>query len=151
MLIDADLRRRPLGRHFHRVRNTGFAELLEGQPLEALHSGTGVPNLALLSAGTPALAPSDLLGRPVLARVLERASQSFDVVLCVGPPVLSVSDAAILGRAAFATLLVIKDGECSPDELELAVARLGQCGARASGVVVNGARAGASFEYREEG
>jgi len=148
LLIDADLRKGLLGRHFHRPRNTGFAELLDGQPLEALCSAPGVPNLSLLAAGTPAVTPSDLLGRPALARVLEAASRSFDLVLCAAPPVLPVSDAALLGRAAFATLLVVKDGEHPQDELELAVSRLGQCGARPAGIVLNAARAGARFEYR---
>jgi tyrosine-protein kinase Etk/Wzc len=146
LLVDADLRRRSLGRHFHRPRHTGFAELLEGQPLEALCSAPGVPNLAFLAAGAPALTPSELLGRPSLAAGLERASRSFDVVLCAAPPVLPSADAALLARAAFSTLLVVKDGEHPLDELELAAARLGQCGGRPSGLVVNAARSGAGFE-----
>lgn len=146
LLIDADLRRGSLGRHFHRSRNTGLAELLDGQPLEALCTAPGVPNLHFLAAGTPALPPSELLGRPALARILERASRSFDVVLCAAPPVLLSSDAALLSRAAFATLLVVKDGEHPPEELALAASRLGQCGARPSGLVINAARAGAGFE-----
>jgi len=146
LLIDADLRRGPLGRHFHRPRNTGFAELLDGQPLEALCTAPGVPNLQLLAKGTPALTPSELLSRPALARVLERASRTFDVVLCAAPPVLPASDVAILSRAAFATLLVVKDGAHPLDELAEAASRLGQCGAQPSGIVINAARTGAGFQ-----
>ena len=147
LLIDADLRKGPLGRHFPQARDTGLAQLLGGQPLEGLLSPTGVPNLRFLASGAPR-APSELLGQPSLARILESASRLFDIVLCVAPPVLSVSDAAILGKAAAATLLVVKDRRHSLDELELAVSRLGQCGARTSGLIVNAVRSHARFEYR---
>ncbi|HEY8212139.1 MAG TPA: GNVR domain-containing protein [Myxococcaceae bacterium] len=145
LLVDADLRKGPLGRHFPRARGSGLAALLEGQPLHALLSPSGVPNLHLLSSGGPA--PAGLLDRPALARALELASASFDVVLCVAPPVLAASDAAVIGKAAFATLLVVKAGHHPVDELALAILRLDQCGARPSGFVVNAVRIHPGFQY----
>ena len=69
--------------------------------------------------------------------LLKKLSAQFDIVIVDAPPILAVSDAAIIGRNVGATLMVARAGKHPIAELEQAVKRLGQSGVQVKGFVFN--------------
>jgi len=69
--------------------------------------------------------------------LLEKLGTMFDTLIIDAPPILAVSDAAIIGRLTGATLLVARAGMHPIRELEQAVKRLNQAGVEVKGFVFN--------------
>jgi tyrosine-protein kinase Etk/Wzc len=69
--------------------------------------------------------------------LVDEASRTYDVVIVDVPPVLAVTDAAIVGRLAGTNFLVLRFAEHAPREIELTLKRLEQAGVRVHGVVMN--------------
>ncbi|TMW74927.1 CpsD/CapB family tyrosine-protein kinase, partial [Thauera sp. UPWRP] len=69
--------------------------------------------------------------------LLQSLEQEFDTIIVDAPPVLAVSDAAIVGRHVGATLMVVRAGRHPMRELEQSVKRLGQAGVAVKGFVFN--------------
>ncbi|MQM29203.1 MAG: hypothetical protein CRU78_01070 [Candidatus Accumulibacter phosphatis] len=69
--------------------------------------------------------------------LLTQLGEGFDTVIVDAPPVLAVSDAAIIGRHVGATLMVARSGKHPIRELEQAVKRLNQAGVEVKGFVFN--------------
>jgi tyrosine-protein kinase Etk/Wzc len=72
-----------------------------------------------------------------LAALLEWASAHYDLVLVDTPPLLAVTDAAIVGRLAGTTFLVARFAVTAAKEVELTLRRLEQNGIEAKGVILN--------------
>jgi tyrosine-protein kinase Etk/Wzc len=141
LLLDADLRRAPLRRYFPDAPPMGLPELLNGRgSLDALVFPGALPTLHFLASAALPGEASELLSGPAFAPALQAASARYDVVLCAAPPVLSVTDAAVVARTASNTLLIVKADEHSLGEVGLALSRLRQCGGRPSGFVINAVR-----------
>jgi non-specific protein-tyrosine kinase len=98
---------------------------------------TAVPNLWLLTSGPTPPNPADLLDSPLMDTILERVSQQADYVLLDSPPVVAVTDAAVLSTKVDGVLLVVGAGKVKRDLARKAKAQLEAVNARVLGLIVN--------------
>ncbi|WP_295484522.1 polysaccharide biosynthesis tyrosine autokinase [Accumulibacter sp.] len=138
LIIDADLRKGHIHKEFGLERAVGVSEYVAGQAsLQHILKATAVPNLSVVSTGQLPPNPSELLMHERFVTMLTELSTSFDTLIVDAPPVLAVSDAAIIGRHVGATLMVARSGKHPIRELEQAVKRLAQAGVEVKGFVFN--------------
>ncbi|HEX5439225.1 MAG TPA: polysaccharide biosynthesis tyrosine autokinase [Gemmatimonadaceae bacterium] len=137
LLIDCDLRRPAQHTLFGVPREPGLTELLHEEPGTWVIQQTAVEGLSLISAGRPASEPSELLGSPRMRTVLATLSEMFDVVILDSPPVLAVTDAAILAAMVDGVLLAVRAGKTNRATAQLAMQQLIDVGARVIGGVLN--------------
>lgn len=138
LIIDADLRRGHLHEYSGLPRGAGVSDLVIGQvdSLGAIRP-TLVSNLDIMSTGAVPPNPSELLLHERFAQMIVEVSKQYDHVLIDSPPVLAVTDAAVVGRLAGASLLVVKAGANPMREIEVSVKRLHQAGINLRGVLFN--------------
>jgi capsular exopolysaccharide synthesis family protein len=142
ILVDCDLRRPTLHSIFNLKNDVGLTTMvvddaaMESPPLR----DTGVEGLQLVSSGPLPPNPSELLGsrrmEEIIAALLERA----DVVLFDAPPVVAVTDAAVLATKVDGVLLVVNAGGTKRDYARTAKARLEKVNANLLGAVLNNVR-----------
>lgn len=148
LVIDADLRRGHLQDYFGGERPAGLSELIAGRmSMEQVCRASGVANLDYMATGTIPPNPSELLLHPRFAELLAWAEQHYDRIIVDSPPILAVTDAAIIGRHAGAVLMVARFAATPLKELELATRRLQQAGVTVSGVVLNRIERSTGYSY----
>jgi non-specific protein-tyrosine kinase len=119
------------------VRGGGPAGLSAAAHMEPPLQPTAVPNLAVLASGPTPPNPSELLGSARMDSILEELTRRADVVLLDSPPVMAVTDAAVLSAKVDGCLLVVGAGIAKRDHLKRARAALEAVHANVLGVVVN--------------
>jgi tyrosine-protein kinase Etk/Wzc len=138
VILDADLRRGHINKEFGLSREFGVSEYVAGSAtIESIIKPTSVENLWVITTGQIPPNPSELLMHLRFEELLENLSERFDTIIVDAPPILAVSDAAIIGRHVGATLMVARAGRHPIRELEQAVKRLGQSGVNVKGFVFN--------------
>lgn len=138
VLVDADLRRGHIHKELGLPRAAGISEFVAGQnTLDDIVKDTRVPNLCVVTTGQIPPNPSELLMHPRFEELLIALGQRFDTIIVDAPPILAVSDAAIIGRHVGATLAVARAGKQPIQELEQAVKRLNQAGVQVKGFIFN--------------
>lgn len=142
LLVDADIRRGRLHEYQSTHRSPGLSEVLSGQmkvgqALRSLHE-----NVDLLTTGALPPNPSELLMAERFEHLIDEAAKSYDLVVMDVPPVLAVTDAAIVARHAGAVFLVVRAEQNTLDEVETAIKRLAQNGSRVAGILFNDLGAG---------
>lgn len=138
VIIDADLRRGHINKEFGLSRETGISEFVAGSAsLDEIIKPTAVSNLWVVTTGQIPPNPSELLMHLRFEELLEKLGERFDTLIVDAPPILAVSDAAIIGRHVGATLMVARAGRHPIRELEQAVKRLNQSGVHVKGFVFN--------------
>ncbi len=141
IMVDCDLRRPMLHKLFQLDNSVGLMsmmvddEALQSPPLQE----TGVPGLWLLASGTLPPRPPDLLGSQRMERIIEQLLSQADILLFDAPPVLSVTDAAILATKVEGVLLVISANRTKREQVLTAKAQLEKVSARIMGTVLNNA------------
>lgn len=148
LLIGADMRKG----HVHRTLNCsitpGMSEYLSGQvTLEEVIQDLPVENLSCISRGEIPPNPSELLMHPRFKQLLDWASENFDFVLIDTPPILAVTDAAIIGRHVGTTLMVGRFERTTVKETELALQRFAQNGIEVKGFILNAIEKKAASAY----
>ena len=140
ILVDADLRR-PAQHEIWGVKNVGLTRMmlddaaLANPPLIE----TDVENLTILPAGSDAPNPADLLSSKRMSEIIGVLKARANYVLFDSPPVLAVTDAALLGIKLDGVLLVVKSGESRRDNTLNARERLEQVNVRVVGAVLTNA------------
>lgn len=148
LVIDADLRRGHLQDYFGAERAGGLSELIAGRlGMEQACRDSGIANLHYISTGMIPPNPSELLLHPRFMELLTWAEQHYDRIIVDSPPILAVTDAAIIGRHAGAVLMVARFAVTPLKELELATRRLQQAGVTVSGVVLNRIERTTGYSY----
>ncbi|WP_321953358.1 polysaccharide biosynthesis tyrosine autokinase [Paraburkholderia bannensis] len=150
LMIDGDMRRGALERYLGGPQENGFSELLSGQiALDEAIRATEVDNLHFISCGRRPPNPSELLMSPRLNQYLEGLAKRYDILLVDTPPVLAVTDAAIICGHAGSTFVVLRSGMHTEGEIADTLKRLRNAGVRVTGGVFNGvpARARGSYGY----
>jgi capsular exopolysaccharide synthesis family protein len=149
LLVDADLRRGSLHGAFGLPNQQGLTDLLlaDAMPDESFFLETAVPNLYLLPTGTLPPTPSELLSSERMTKLVTHLSSLADVVLFDSPPVLAVTDAAVLATLVDGTLLVLENSRTPKEEAHKALTSLQGIGARVLGAVLVRCQVEASGYY----
>jgi tyrosine-protein kinase len=139
VLVSCDLRRPRIGAFFGLDEQPGLTGvLLDERTLEeTVLPVPGFDRLSLLPAGPIPPNPAELLDSARARDVFTRLRDQYDLVLIDSPPVLPVTDAAILSRHADATLMLAAAGQTRRSDLHRAVEKLDQVGATILGTVLN--------------
>jgi len=112
LLIDSDLRRPVLHAIFNIDRRIGLSNVLVGRAtIEQAAQTTEIENLFVMPCGTLPPNPSELLGSSAMKTTLEAMKEKFDIVLFDSPPIIAVTDAAVLSSQLDGVILVIKSGQ----------------------------------------
>src|SRR5271156_5411950 len=140
LLGDFDLRRPVMHNLFQVNRSPGLSDFLTGQCTfpQALRKIEGM-NLYLLPAGSPVKNPLELLNTRQCKALFEELPRCFHWAIFDTPPLLFSADANLLATLADGTILVVKIGSTTFDNITRAIQSL--CENNVLGIVANGARA----------
>lgn len=148
LLLDADLRRPGLHTVFERTRAAGLTScLVDPETLQSSIAETEVPGLRLLGAGPTAPNPAELLSGERFCEILAQLEAAFDCVIVDSPPLLAVTDAALLAARVDGTILVVRAHGTTEEQVKRARRTLADVGARVAGVVLNDLRLRAREAY----
>lgn len=140
LLVDADLRRSAVTTRLGLSAAPGLADVVRGSAsARAAVRPCGEPGLMVLTAGSSAPDPGEVLASPRLSALLSELEESFDVVLVHSAPVLPDADAGVLSTEVEATLVVVDSTSTTRGELRRAMAALELADAHLLGVVLAGA------------
>jgi capsular exopolysaccharide synthesis family protein len=138
LLIDADLRRAVLDRAFNVARSPGLTEVIIGEmAFDTVVHATEVPNLSIVASGQFPPNPAELLGSARMQEILHEAKARFDIVLLDSPPLLAVTDAAVLSTMVDGVVLVIRTGRTKRDAVRRALGHIRSVRGRLLGAVLN--------------
>jgi tyrosine-protein kinase Etk/Wzc len=138
LLIDCDLRRGRLHRHFGLQRKPGVSDVVSGSVDAASAVRTTLNRrLDVLPTGLIPPNPAELLGSRAFEQFVELVSTRYDLVVVDTPPVLAVTDATLVARLAGVNLLVLRAGQHPIREIALAVKRFARNGIKIQGAVLN--------------
>ncbi|WP_281451846.1 polysaccharide biosynthesis tyrosine autokinase [Paenarthrobacter nitroguajacolicus] len=137
-LIDADLRRPMVDEYLGLERNAGLTTALVGSAdLNDLLQAWGDDNLYVLTSGQIPPNPSELLGSHEMKQLIDRLEQAFDIVIIDAPPLLPVTDAAVLSQHVGGVVLVVGSQKLKMAELEKSLAALALVDSSLLGIVLN--------------
>ncbi|MGI9822626.1 polysaccharide biosynthesis tyrosine autokinase [Agromyces sp. Marseille-Q5079] len=137
LLVDADLRRPKVASYLGIEGAVGLTDLLIGRAeLQDVIQPWGRGQLYVLPAGRVPPNPSELLGSAAMADTIVELNRAFDVVLFDAPPLLPVTDAAVLSRAAGGAILVVAVGRAHKGQVKGAFSVLENVDAKVSGIVL---------------
>ncbi len=138
LLIDGDLRRPSIAEYLGLEGGTGLTTVLIGkatvadvvQPWEAT-------SLDILPAGQLPPNPSELLGSKAMRSLLDQVTSTYDIVLIDSPPLLPVTDAAVIGRQVGGLLVVVGVDRIHRPQFKDTMDSLDTAGCNVVGVVIN--------------
>jgi succinoglycan biosynthesis transport protein ExoP len=139
LLIDADLRRPSIHHRFGLTSKVGLSTLLAGTSRleDSLQHIAELPNLDILPSGPVPPFPTEMLGSDAMRRLMEKLAERYTYIIIDSPPILSVTDAVILGRMVDAVVLVIRHGKANRNVLRRTRDLLVRSGAPLAGLVLN--------------
>ncbi|QOV67330.1 tyrosine-protein kinase Wzc [Citrobacter sp. BDA59-3] len=138
LMIDCDMRKG----YTHELLGTdnvnGLSDILVGKGnIENCAKKTSIANFDLVPRGQIPPNPSELLMSERFTQLLDWASKHYDLVLIDTPPILAVTDAAIVGRHAGTTLMVARYAVNTVKEVQTSLSRFEQNGIQVKGVILN--------------
>ncbi|OUS70482.1 tyrosine-protein kinase [Pseudoalteromonas sp. A601] len=148
LIIDADMRKGYLQTQFGIKWDDGLSDYLSGRlNLSQVTKPTPVDGLSVITRGQIPPNPSELLMHSNFSKLVEEVSAEYDLVIIDTPPILAVTDPAIVSAHTGTTLLVTRFGQNHIKEIELTRNRFEQNGTDVKGVVFNGVVKKASNAY----
>ena len=148
LIIDADMRKGYLQTQFGLKWDEGLSDYLSGRlNLEQITKPTKVNGLNVITLGQIPPNPSELLMHSNFSKLVEEVSAVYDIIIIDTPPILAVTDPAIVSAHTGTTLLVTRFGQNHIREIELTRNRFEQNGIDVKGVVFNGVVKKASNAY----
>ncbi|SDN37926.1 polysaccharide biosynthesis tyrosine autokinase [Pseudomonas jinjuensis] len=148
LLIDVDMRKGYLHKVLGTEETNGLSDLLVKRcDFDAAVRKTDVDGFFFIPRGQIPPNPSELLMHANFTALLEQASKNFDLVILDTPPLLAVTDAAIVGRQAGTSLIVTRFGLNPAREVDLTMRRFAQNGIELKGAIFNGVEKRASAYY----
>jgi capsular exopolysaccharide synthesis family protein len=138
LLIDADLRRPVLHELLECQQRPGLSDVLTGarKPSEAI-AKTRCSGVWLLPSGTGLSNPSEQLGSRRFKEFLEKLSESFDWIIVDSPPIMAVTDPAVIAQMTSGVLFVVNARRTQQRVAQAALDRLETAGGSFAGVVLN--------------
>ncbi len=146
LLIDCDLRRPMLHRHFKQQNTAGLMTWFEsGAMLEGnlmTHPNLGIikvaENLWLLCSGGRSKSPTELLENPIFGQLLERLKKEFDLVIVDSPPLGAVTDSLLIAERVDEVVYVCRFNRAYRKHIRLYMRTLRQGKNEVLGIVLNG-------------
>lgn len=167
LLVEADLRKPFLHHAFGIPRDPGLTEVIVGNkdwhecvrtvtdlmlgPLgvERLMAAPNIDKLHLLTSGTPPPNPTEFLNSQRMNELLTAFRQDYDFVIFDCPPILPVTDAAILAAKTDGVLIVYRVGKIARSALKRSKVLLENVRGKVLGMVLTGLKAEISPDYEE--
>ncbi|NWA73469.1 tyrosine-protein kinase Wzc [Serratia proteamaculans] len=148
LFIDSDMRKGYAHELIGLDGKNGLSDVLSGK-LNVVESikKTSFENFDFMPRGQVPPNPSELLMHSRFSEVIEWASKHYDFVLVDTPPILAVTDAAIIGKHVGTALMVARFELNSPKEVEVSIRRFEQNGIDIKGVILNAVMKKASNYY----
>jgi tyrosine-protein kinase len=138
VLVDGDLRKPKIGEYLGMSSAAGLSSVLAGRhELRDVIATYGREMLAVLPSGPTPPNPSELLSSQQMTDLITTLANHYDVVVIDAPPLLPVTDAAILGSIADGAVLVIRYGRTRREEVQRALQQLSRVNAKLLGTVLN--------------
>ncbi len=138
VLIEADLRKPKVSEYFEVDNGIGLTNVLAGHvAVEHVLQPWGRTRLSLIPSGPPVPNPAEALGSRMMRELLAYLRKSFDYVIIDSPPILPVTDAAVLATIADGVVFVVRDGHIKKQQIGAALQALGAVDARMLGFVMN--------------
>jgi len=150
IIVDADLRRPMVAEYLGLEGAVGLTNVLAGQAgVRDVIQPWGNNSLWVLPSGSIPPNPSELLGSDNMADLLTALTTSFDMIIIDTPPLLPVTDAAIMAAVADGCLLVSRHGKTTTTHVGTAAGALTAVGAKLHGCVLNmtPARRASTYSY----
>jgi tyrosine-protein kinase Etk/Wzc len=149
LIIDADMRKGTLHKALGATQTPGLSDVLVGKTSldEAIRAVPGLDNLSFIARGDVPPNPSELLMHRNFTELLEQVEKRFDLVIIDTPPILAVTDAAVIAHHAGTCLLVARFGLNQPKELMLARKRFEQNNVQLKGAIFNAVERRATGYY----
>jgi capsular exopolysaccharide synthesis family protein len=156
-LVDGDLRRSKVAETMGVTRGAGLSDVLAGRAdvTDVLQRSPQSPNLYILAAGSAPPNPSEVLGSARMRALLTDLAE-HSIVIIDAPPLIPVTDGAVLTNQADGALLVVSLGKTTYDLVEKALDTLRKARGRALGIVLNKAplkgidASPYSYEYKRQ-
>ena len=150
VLIDCDFRKPRVHKIFDlpSTGEVGLAGVIAGEaPIQAAVRPSGLPNLDLLPCGPRPANPAELLTSPQFQEALDELRRAYDFVIVDTPPLLAVSDPAVVAPRVDGVILTFRMTKKVRPAAERAREQLAALGANVLGVVVNGWASGGRGYY----
>ncbi|HEN3693278.1 polysaccharide biosynthesis tyrosine autokinase [Klebsiella pneumoniae] len=148
LLIDTDLRKGYLHRVFNVNNTAGLSDYLSGKlDVKTIISKSKDIGFDFISRGTTPPNPAELLMHPRFQDLVSWANENYDIVILDTPPILAVTDAAIIGNYAGTTLVVARFELNTAKEIAVSIKRFEQSGVHVKGCILNGIVKKASSYY----
>jgi capsular exopolysaccharide synthesis family protein len=138
LVIDADMRRPRIHEVFGWLQDPGLSNVLVGTATiaDAIRK-SAVPNLSVLTAGHIPPNPAELLGAPRFKQLLKDLGTRYDWIIIDAPPVMAVTDAALVGNIATGVVFVVGAEMTSRRHAAVAVEQMRAAQSRFIGAVLN--------------
>lgn len=148
LFINADLRQGYVHKMLGGQNIHGLSDVLSGQSsVESVIERIPSAEFDYIGRGQVPPNPAELLMHRRFETLLKWASDNYELVIIDTPPILAVTDAAIIGRYAGTTLLVARFEENTAKEIAVSVKRFEQSGVLVRGCILNGVVKKASSYY----
>lgn len=150
LLIEADLRKPTLARHFSpKTADKGIAEVLLGEAdLQSVLIPSGFEHLDVLPAGRAKVNPVELLSSQAMVEFIERCRKEYALVIFDSPPVMGLADAPLIGRIVDGVVFIVEANRTHFGQTKAALRRLRGAGANILGIVLTKYRAAdAGYSY----
>ncbi|MFW3298098.1 polysaccharide biosynthesis tyrosine autokinase, partial [Enterobacter quasiroggenkampii] len=148
LFIDADMRKGYVHNVFRLNNQRGLSSVLDGtvewqEAVQRFEKG----GFDVLTCGSQPAHPVVLLMSECLQGIMSQIEKRYDMVIIDTPPVLAVTDALLIARAAATTLLVARFGKTSVKEIETSLKRMERMGVQVSGTILNDIVKSAALYY----
>ena len=139
LLVDCDLRKGRVHRLFDIPNTDGLSNLLTDdlEKMDHYIHHTSIAKLDVITCGTYPPNPSELLASRKMKKLLVSLRHRYDIIIFDGAPIGGLTDSVILSNLMDETIIVVKDGNTSRNDLAAAKAELDKVGAKIAGVVFN--------------
>lgn len=146
LLVDCDMRRPMLHRHFKQQNNVGLLSWFEGgATMEgdlATNPSLGIikvsENLSLLCSGGRSKSPTELLESPMFGQLLERLKREYDLVIVDSPPLGAVTDSLLIAERIDEVVYVCRFNRAYRKHIRLYMRALRNGKNEVLGIVLNG-------------
>ena len=167
ILVAADLRRPDIHRVYGLQKEPGLADVLTGSmsweaatrglsdillgelPMDIVMLTPGMDNLHVLPSGSNPLNPAELLSSAAMKQLMDELRDNFDVVVIDTPPIIPVTDSAVLAEHIDGIVLVYEVGKVGRDVLKRAKSHFDNVDANIWGIVMNDVKAEAETTLRD--